>query len=206
MRVRLLTFLQVPVLIPLPDYFFGEEGPQEDRGEEGANYPTGKWPEERQKRDATLVGGGGGGERGGDVTADYVPFLRKKGFPSGGGRRSSKWSREWRRLRGRGRRQWPKRNLYKNSRFGKKRKRIGFLDKMGLGGIDGSLTTEEKLQQISGAIAVWEAKLMKFAEKFSDAPGVLNENPTWIRLLQVRDTLKQMLAKAELQALDQTRM
>ena len=119
-------------------------------------------------------------------------------------------SQRWRRRRRR-RRGWPKRNirLYKNSRFGRKRKRVGLLAKLGLGGSAGSsdsLTTEEKLAQISGAIAAWEAKLMRFAEKFSDAPDVLNENPTWIRLLQVRDTLRQMLAKAELQALDQTRM
>ncbi len=103
-------------------------------------------------------------------------------------------------------RRWPKRNLYKNSRFGKKRKRVGMLAKMGLLGGGTGQTTEEKLAQISNAITMWEAKLMKFAEKFSDAPSVLNENPTWLRLLKVRDTLRQMLAKAELQALDQTRM
>ncbi len=113
---------------------------------------------------------------------------------SGVGRRRRRTRTKWKVVR-----RWPKRNsFHKNSRL--------LLANVGLGGGSGA-TAEERLRQISGAVSVWEAKLVKFAEKFSGSPAVLSENPTWVRLLQVRDALREMLAKAELQALlDQTRM
>ncbi len=92
--------------------------------------------------------------------------------------------------------------------YGRKRKRMGLLAQMGITMGEGEPMTEQKLAKISAALSMWEAKLMKFAVKFSESPEVLEENSTWNRLLRVRDSLRQLLLKAQmqLQALDQTRM
>lgn len=71
----------------------------------------------------------------------------------------------------------------------------------------GLMHQQQDLTQLRTAIAVWEAKLMRFADKFGESPELLDENPTWNKLLKVRDRLRSLLRVGErLEGLDQTRM
>ena len=72
-----------------------------------------------------------------------------------------------------------------------------------------SAVTARALQiaNLRRAVALWDAKLRRLAEKFGDTPEQLHDSPTFQRLLQVRDTLRGLLAKATLEGmLDLTRM
>lgn len=71
----------------------------------------------------------------------------------------------------------------------------------------------EDLIRLRQAIALWEAKLAKFAERYSGSMATLESNPTWRRLLSVRDSLWALLEQDHRPArhestsmLDQTRM
>lgn len=63
-----------------------------------------------------------------------------------------------------------------------------------------------EIEKLRKAISLWETKLLRFAEKFADNPEVLNENPTWTRLVKVRNSLRGLLVKLQFHSLDQTRM
>ena len=64
-----------------------------------------------------------------------------------------------------------------------------------------------EVERLRAAISLWEARLLKLAEKFADRPELLQANPTWVRLLKVRDSLRLLLMKALVTTtLDQTRM
>jgi hypothetical protein len=87
------------------------------------------------------------------------------------------------------------------------RKRSASASSSSLSALAATSAGPENVSQLRQAIAMWENKLMRFAEKFSDNPQLLSHNPTWIRLMQVRDSLQQLLAKHhQLDMLDQTRM
>ena len=96
----------------------------------------------------------------------------------------------------------PLRNLYQTVRFGKRQDpgSLG-LDPVALNGGE-----FEDLDQLQTTVKSWEDKLINFAEKFSDDPGILEANPYWKKLLRVRDNLRLMLAKKRLNALNRTRM
>ena len=74
---------------------------------------------------------------------------------------------------------------------------------------DAILTAENaaEVDRLRTAISMWEARLLKLAEKFTERPEMLQANPTWVRLLKVRDSLRLLLMKALMRTtLDQTRM
>ena len=91
--------------------------------------------------------------------------------------------------------------LFKNTRYGKRQDPFMNIDALSMG-----KSEFEDLEQLQSTIKTWEDKLITFAEKFSDDPGILQHNPYWKKLLKVRDNLRLMLAKKRLNALDRTRM
>ena len=89
----------------------------------------------------------------------------------------------------------------KSSRFYKRQDPFMNIDALAMG-----KNEFEDLEQLQNTVNSWEDKLVAFAEKFSDDPGILQHNPYWKKLLKVRDNLRLMLAKKRLNALDRTRM
>lgn len=66
----------------------------------------------------------------------------------------------------------------------------------------------QDLEQIRRAIRAWDAKLMKFAEKFANHQETLKSNPVWNKLVKIRNSLVQLAAAEEMRqgGLDETRM
>ena len=56
-------------------------------------------------------------------------------------------------------------------------------------------------------IRAWKIKLTLLAKRYSDSPELLQQNPYWVKLLYVKNSLEAMLDKVtQIRALDHTRM
>eukprot|EP00094_Tigriopus_californicus_P011020 TCALIF_10631-PA protein Name:"Protein of unknown function" AED:0.03 eAED:0.03 QI:0/0.66/0.5/1/0.66/0.75/4/830/299 len=179
-----------------------------------SSYPTSSWVNDNEDLMAKTTWRPRGTIR---PSEDFRTQLRRRNLAL-----SRQFSNEAQRMEKR--RSWwrsRKRDFFKNRRYGKKRNQEGRLVFDTLIPVGDEPTAVETAEQLSAAaqaakkaeieklrkaISMWETKLLRFAEKFADNPDVLNENPTWTRLVKVRNSLRGLLVKLQFHSLDQTRM
>jgi len=67
------------------------------------------------------------------------------------------------------------------------------------------ISTLKKIQMLR-ALQAWEAKLIKFRERYGGNPNALRTNPVWNKLMKIRNSLAHLVASEEMEfALSQSR-